>query len=42
MIQIQAWKVDYHLGKLDPSLLVHMDKLKLSTVSRPDVIWFDR
>ena len=28
MIQIQAWQVDFHLGKLDLGLLVRMDKLK--------------
>ena len=28
MIQIQAWQVHFHLGKLDLGLLVRMDKLK--------------
>ena len=28
MIQIQAWQVDSHLGKLDLGLLVRTDKLK--------------
>ena len=28
MIQIQAWQVDIHLGKLDLRLLVRTEKLK--------------
>ena len=28
MIQIHAWQVDFHLGKLDLGLLIQMDKLK--------------
>ena len=28
MIQIQAWQVDFHLGKLGLGLLVRMDKLE--------------
>ena len=28
MIQIQAWQVDFHQGKLDLGLLVRTDKLK--------------
>ena len=28
MIQIQAWQVDFHPGKLDLGLLIWMDKLK--------------
>ena len=28
MIHIQAWQVDFHLGKLDLGLLVRTDKTK--------------
>ena len=28
MIQIQAWKVDFHPGKLNLGLLIRTDKLK--------------
>ena len=28
MIQIQAWQIYFHLGKLDLGLLVQTDKLK--------------
>ena len=28
MIQIQAWQVDFHQGKLDLGLLIRTDKLK--------------
>ena len=28
MIQVQAWQVDYHQGKLDLGLLLRTDKLK--------------